>query len=84
MNTTALFYRALRVRSCCCHVQLKRCKILLLLEGRDLMRPFPSDVVLLDVTDLWCFLDPLKCCLNSLNGANYLEVDFIVSINVVL
>lgn len=51
MNTGALFYRASRVCSYCCHVQLKRCKILLLLEGRDLVLPFPSD---------------LACCYRSL------------------
>lgn len=84
MNTSALFYRALRVCSCCCHVQLKRCQILLLLEGGDLVLSFPSDVILLAVTDLWCFLDPLKCCLNSLNSPNYLKVDFIVSVKVMV
>lgn len=46
--------------------------------------PFPSGVILLAVTDLSCFLDPLMSCLNSLNGPNYLEVDFIVSIEVVV
>lgn len=47
---------SLRVHSCSFHVQLRRCKVLLLLEG-DLVLAFafPSDVISFAVADLMLF-----------------------------